>query len=117
MKKIKRSRTRLLLTGRTAWCGVSVPRAAMAREVSALMPLANPRGIVATLRLAWACARAAWRCASIAAARDGTPLLDAESRRIAREVRLRALGFEEPSDEQRKKNLALNVALRDWPKI
>lgn len=70
--KVKRSRTRMLITSRTAWCGVSVPRATMAREASALVPLANPRGIVATLRLAWACARAAWRCASIAA-RDGAP--------------------------------------------
>lgn len=116
MEKVKRSRTRMLLTGRTAWCGVSVPRAAMARETAALMPLANPRGIVATLRLAWACARAAWRCASITT-KNGTPLLDAESRRVAREDRLRALGFDEPSDEQRKENLALNVALREWPKI
>ena len=116
MKKVKRSRTRMILTSRTAWCGVSLPRAAMARETAALMPLANPRGIVATLRLAWACARAAWRCASIAA-RDGAPLLDAESRRVSRETRLRALGFEEPTAEQRKENLALNVALRDWPKI
>ncbi|MBK8412779.1 MAG: hypothetical protein IPL19_32990 [Sandaracinaceae bacterium] len=36
--------------------------------------------------------------------------------RLAREERLRALGFEEPTAEQRKTNLALNVALRDWPK-
>ena len=61
--KVKRGRTRMLLTGRTAWCGVSVPRATMARETAALMSMSNPRGIVATLRLAWACARAAWRCA------------------------------------------------------
>ena len=116
MMKVKRGRARMLLTSRTAWCGVSVPRAVMAREASALMSMSNPHGIVATLRLAWACARAAWRCASIAA-RDGAPLLDAESRRISREDRLRALGFEEPTAEQRKENLALNVALRDWPKI
>lgn len=56
---------------------------------------------------------------------DGMPLSErprahseeAESRRVSRENRLRALGFDEPSDEQRKENLALNVALRDWPKI
>jgi hypothetical protein len=34
----------------------------------------------------------------------------------AREDRLRQLGFEEPTAEQRKANLALNVALREWPK-
>jgi hypothetical protein len=41
---------------------------------------------------------------------------DAERSRVAREDRLRALGFEEPTAEQRKSNLALNVALREWPK-
>jgi DNA-binding transcriptional regulator YiaG len=41
---------------------------------------------------------------------------DAEGTRVAREDRLRALGFEEPTAEQRKENLALNVALREWPK-
>ena len=41
---------------------------------------------------------------------------EAERRRVAREDRLRALGFEEPTAEQRKENLALNVALREWPK-
>jgi hypothetical protein len=40
----------------------------------------------------------------------------AENKRVAREARLAALGFEEPSHEQRKANLALNVALREWPK-
>ena len=40
----------------------------------------------------------------------------AENDRLAREARLRALGFEEPTAEQRKANLALNVALREWPK-
>lgn len=40
----------------------------------------------------------------------------AENERLAREARLAALGFEEPSDEQRRANLALNVALREWPK-
>ena len=40
----------------------------------------------------------------------------AEARRLSREERLAALGFEQPSDEQRKKNLDLNVALREWPK-
>ncbi len=42
---------------------------------------------------------------------------DAASRtRARREDRLRRLGFEEPDREQRKKQLANNVALRDWPK-
>lgn len=41
---------------------------------------------------------------------------DAERRRVAREDRLSALGFEEPTAEQRKENLALNIALREWPK-
>jgi len=40
----------------------------------------------------------------------------AEVRRISREERLRALGFEDPSDEQRREQLARNVAMRDWPK-
>ena len=34
----------------------------------------------------------------------------------AREDRLRALGFEDPGDEQRKEYLARNVALQDWPR-
>jgi transcriptional regulator with XRE-family HTH domain len=37
-------------------------------------------------------------------------------RRTAREDRLRALGFENQSDEQRREQLAKNVALQDWPK-
>lgn len=41
---------------------------------------------------------------------------EAESARVAREDRLRALGFEEPTPEQREANLGLNVALREWPK-
>jgi hypothetical protein len=38
------------------------------------------------------------------------------SRRRSREERLRALGYEEPSDEQRKALLNNNLAMRDWPK-
>jgi len=41
---------------------------------------------------------------------------EAENTRLAREERLRAAGFEEVSPEQCKANLALNVALREWPK-
>jgi hypothetical protein len=41
---------------------------------------------------------------------------EAERARLAREDRLRALGYALPSDEQRRQNLALNVALREWPK-
>jgi hypothetical protein len=40
----------------------------------------------------------------------------AESRRVAREQRLQALGFEVPSEQQRQDQLAQNVAMRDWPK-
>jgi len=49
--------------------------------------------------------------------REGKALGErAEARRISREERLRSLGFEEPSDEQRREQLARNVAMRDWPK-
>lgn len=41
---------------------------------------------------------------------------EAEGKRLARDARLRALGFEEPTAERRKANLAVNVALREWPK-
>ncbi len=40
----------------------------------------------------------------------------AVTRRVSREDRLRAIGFEEPSEEQRSEQLARNVAMRDWPK-
>ena len=40
--------------------------------------------------------------------------IDAE--REEREARLREAGFEEPSAEQRKANLARNVALMEWPR-
>lgn len=40
---------------------------------------------------------------------------DEEPRRVAREERLRALGFEEPSDEERREQLARNVAMLNWP--
>lgn len=40
-----------------------------------------------------------------------------ESRRAAREDRLRSLGFDDPSDQQRREQLARNVAMQDWPKI
>ena len=36
--------------------------------------------------------------------------------RADREDRLRGLGFEEPDQEQRREQLARNVALKDWPK-
>ncbi len=39
----------------------------------------------------------------------------ASSRRISREDRLRALGFEEPTDDERRERLARNAALKDWP--
>ncbi len=40
----------------------------------------------------------------------------AENDRLEREDRLRALGFEEPTAEQRKANLAVSLALREWPR-
>jgi predicted transcriptional regulator len=50
-------------------------------------------------------------------ARDAKELVHrAEKRRVEREDRLRAAGFEDPSDEQRREQLARNVAMRDWPK-
>lgn len=64
--RIKVGKVRALLAERTGWVGVSVPRSVMRRETAALMPLAQPRGVLAMLRLAWACARAAWRCARAA---------------------------------------------------
>ena len=39
----------------------------------------------------------------------------ATQRRVAREERLRDLGFEDPEHEQRREQLARNMALRDWP--
>ena len=39
----------------------------------------------------------------------------ATRRRVAREERLRNLGFEDPGREQRREQLARNMALRDWP--
>ena len=39
----------------------------------------------------------------------------ANRRRTNREDRLRDLGFEDPGREQRREQLARNVALRDWP--
>jgi hypothetical protein len=41
---------------------------------------------------------------------------EAESRRTAREERLRALGYKELSDEQRRDQLNRTVAMLDWPK-
>ena len=39
----------------------------------------------------------------------------ASRRRVDREERLRSLGFEDPEREQRREQLARNMALRDWP--
>lgn len=39
----------------------------------------------------------------------------AESSRTDRETRLRKLGYDDPSDEQRKEQLAQTIAARDWP--
>jgi transcriptional regulator with XRE-family HTH domain len=37
------------------------------------------------------------------------------NRRTNREDRLRALGFEDPTDDERRERLARNAALKDWP--
>jgi len=39
----------------------------------------------------------------------------ASRRRTTREERLHALGFDDPSSEQRKEQLARNIALQNWP--
>lgn len=39
-----------------------------------------------------------------------------QSRRVSREERLRGLGFEDPSVEQRREQLGRNVAQQEWPK-
>jgi len=39
----------------------------------------------------------------------------ASSKRTSREDSLRALGFEDPTDDERRERLARNVALKDWP--
>jgi hypothetical protein len=41
---------------------------------------------------------------------------ETDERRRAREKRLLEIGFDDPSEEQRKANLALNIALKPWPK-
>ena len=41
----------------------------------------------------------------------------ATQRRVAREERLRNLGFEDPGREQRREQLARNMALREWPNL
>ncbi len=41
---------------------------------------------------------------------------EASNRRTRREDRLRALGFEDPTDDERRARLATNVALKDWPR-
>jgi len=38
------------------------------------------------------------------------------NKRAGREDRLRALGFDDPTNEERRERLALNAALKDWPK-
>ena len=52
----------------------------------------------------------------VAAIQQALALGDAAARRrAAREGRLRNLGFEDPGREQRREQLATNMALRDWP--
>jgi transcriptional regulator with XRE-family HTH domain len=41
---------------------------------------------------------------------------EAESRRVSREDRLRSLGYQEQSPEQRREQLNQTVAMLDWPK-
>jgi len=42
---------------------------------------------------------------------------EAQARLRDKEDRLRGLGYERPSDQERREQLATNIALRDWPKI
>ena len=52
----------------------------------------------------------------VGAIAEAQALGDAATRRRAtREERLRNLGFEDPGREQRREQLARNMALRDWP--
>ena len=52
----------------------------------------------------------------VSAIEEAQALGDAATRRrAAREERLRKLGFEDPGREQRREQLARNMALRDWP--
>jgi hypothetical protein len=61
--RVKKGRTRALLTRRTAWVGMSVPPTVMRRAVALVEPHMQPRGMLATLRLVVAAAHAAWICA------------------------------------------------------
>lgn len=52
----------------------------------------------------------------VSAIEEAQTLGDAATRRRAdREERLRSLGFEDPGHEQRREQLARNVALQEWP--
>lgn len=51
---------------------------------------------------------------AIASVRSGAN--DATRRRVEREEKLRALGFEDSTVEQRKERLGQNIAARSWPK-
>jgi hypothetical protein len=53
-----------------------------------------------------------WSVSTTCVRCGGLALVD----RNDREDRLRELGVEDVSNEDRKKNLALNVVLSDWPK-
>lgn len=116
------------------WLGGMEPKAANAERLTSLLKLLAEAGVTAADSLSPRFVRAAMA--------DGEPSLldllkadvldeprvakilaeakaledEAENGRLAREDRLRQLGFEEPTAEQRKANLALNVALREWPK-
>lgn len=116
------------------WLDGKEPNAANARQLTALVQLLASAGVTAADSLSLRFVREPLN--------DGEPsLLDllkadsldevrvrkvlqqaktlestAEGARLSREERLRGLGFEDPTTEQRKENLALNVALREWPK-
>ena len=63
------------------------------------------------------CEEAIERAAVKNTVRNAKALGDAiDSERERREARLRAAGFEEPDFQQRKANLATNVALMPWPR-
>ena len=116
------------------WLDGKEPNAANARRLTTLLQLLAEAGVTSSTPLNA-------RFVRQALPEHGTPLLDAlrsqtldrrlitslvreakllgeeaEARRAAREDRLRALGFEDPSDKQRREQLSRNVALRGWPK-
>ena len=80
------------------------------RSRPALTPLASAAAAERTPPPPWAL---------LGALQDRLPVIGpakARAARTAKARRLEALGYELPSLEQRRRNLALTVALREWPR-